>query len=321
MHNNLYQTITQKFLYVLGVVVLSSGMLACAAQATEPTTLNVGANQNFVNVMGNKMPTLPDFPVLPKKPNKARGYVKNAAGNPLQGAYIGVRSSGYGGFYSGASGKTDANGYYEIAIPWGAAHFYAASYTVDYGEGRVALSLHPADGAVDSFASVTGEVENFVLLNHGVNSREYPQHAGSYYGGSIYIAYWTCNPCNEYTPNTIPADAELIVTLTPEGELLDGTRGQSFVIRKVAGDSFLGAFNIHNVPVGRYRISVRLADGKKLKIRQIVPTAGSPFEMQPRETVESASLLFNPGLNGSSETAGGPSGANWRLVEISVEAP
>lgn len=313
--------------YVLGVALLFGGMLPpAAARRGEPETLFVQGDQDFVDVMGNRMPTLPDFPLLPKKPNKVRGYVKDAAGNPLQGASIGVRSSGnpkngpyigmrvpqLGGIsnlYEGASGETDQNGYYEITIPYGAAHFYAASYTVAYGPGRVTLNLHPADGETGSFASVKGEVENFVLLNYGVASREYPRNANSYYGGSIYLGYWTCNPCNEYTPpGNIPQDSELVITLTPEGELLDGTRGQTFVIRRAAGHSSLGAFYINNIPVGRYRISVRLADGRKLKIQQIIPTASSPFAMQPRETEDSASLwFFSPDGIGT-----------WRSVEIAV---
>lgn len=321
--------------YVLSVVVLCSGMLTAAAQTLAPETLFVGADQDFVDVMGNRMPALPDFPVLPKKPNKVRGYVKNAAGNPLQGAYVGVRSSGNpkngpyigmrvpqpGGIsnlYEGAAGETDQNGYYEITIPRGAAHFYAASYTVDYGPDRVTLSLHPVDGETGSFASVTGEVENFVLLNYGIASRENPRNANGYYGGSVYLGYWTCDPCNEYTPNSIPADGELIVTLTPEGELLDGTHGQTFVIRKVAGSSSRGAFYINDVPLGRYRISVRSVDGKNFKIRQIVPAAGSSFEMQPRETNESASLLFFA-PHGNNKTMGVPNTGSWRPVEIAVE--
>ena len=228
---------------------------------------------------------------------------------------------GLGGAYSGASGETDANGYYEIAVPWGAAHFYAAGYTIDYGDGRAALGLHPADGRTGSFASPNGEVENFVLLPYGIADRdatsESPQHANNYYGGSIYIGYWLCQPCDTLAPKSnIPADSEIEITLTAEGSMADGGAGASFVIRKVASDS---GFSINNIPVGRYRISAKFTDSKPLKMRQNSPVGGSPFGMQPTETNERASILLYPDSAKANLTI--PSRGNWKKVEVYVERP
>ncbi len=102
-------------------------------------------DQAAVNVMGTEMPAMPDFPRLAPKPGKARGYVKDWTGEPLQGAAIGVRASYFAGQYSGAQGKTDANGYYEFVVPRGSAHFYNAGYSMNWGDGIAAVGLHPAD--------------------------------------------------------------------------------------------------------------------------------------------------------------------------------
>jgi hypothetical protein len=123
---------------------------ATTSTAAGATTFSITGAKNYVNVMKTAMPKLPSFPALSPKGGYVRGYVKDLKGKPLQGAVIGARSTSAGGFYSGASAKTDAKGYYEIQVPWGAAHFYAAGYTVDWGEGRAALGLHPADGEASS---------------------------------------------------------------------------------------------------------------------------------------------------------------------------
>jgi hypothetical protein len=192
--------------------------------------LNVDKMAHFVNVMGNEMPVLPKFPALAPKPGKVRGYVKDANGKPLAGAAIGVRSTYIGGAYSGAQGTSDANGYYEFAIPKGVAHYYNAGYAIEWGDGLAALSLHPVDSKMESFASVDGAVENFVLLPYGITSRENvsenPRLSSTYYGGTIYIGHWTCEGTDcDAQPTNIPVDAVVEITLTPEGELLGGGTG------------------------------------------------------------------------------------------------
>lgn len=284
------------------------------------TILNVAKTAQFVNVMGNEMPALPKFPASAPKPGRVSGYVKDASGKPLTGATIGVRSTYIGGAYSGAQGTTDKNGYYEFAIPKGVAHFYNAGYAVEWGDGLAALSLHPADGKIESFASVDGAVENFVLLSYGITSRENvsqnPRLSSTYYGGTIYIGHWTCEGTDcDAQPTNIPLDAVVEITLTPEGELFDGTAGRSFVVRKPA---FSSGFKINNIPVGRYKIGAKLANGKALKLKLNKPS-GSIFGMTPAETTGSASVLFQPG--DARATMVGPQYGSWDSVEIYVEKP
>jgi hypothetical protein len=288
---------------------------------SEPKILKVEKTVNYVNAMGNEMPEIPEFDELSPEPGKVRGYVKDINGNPLEGAYIGVRSTAIGGAYSGANAETDAEGYYEVQIPYGVAHFYAAGYTVDWGEGRAGMSLHSVDGKSKGFASNVGAVRNFVLLPYGITSRddlsENPHLASTYYGGSIYIGFWTREASDEYaSPKNIVENSVIEVTLTPEGDMMDENAEKTFVVRKVAG--YGGGFKINNIPVGRYQISAKLSDGKPLKMSLNKPR-NTVFGMTPTETTKTASVLFQPGDAKASMVI--PNYGNWNSVEISVEIP
>lgn len=290
--------------------------------SADATVFNLAASDNYVNVMGSQTPKMPAFQALPIKPGKARGYVKDAQGRPLEGAYIGVRSTAVGGFHSGAQVETDANGYYEIEVPWGATEFYAAGYTIDYGEGRAAMSLYPADGKANSFASANGTVENFVLVYHGLGDRnslsEKPWDSTNYYGGAIRVSYSLGAAGDMWAAKgSLPENSEIEVTLEPEGELLDGTTGKPFVVRRKTGG--INNFNINNIPVGRYRISARLVSGKPLKMRKTGYDYAPLFGLKPSEAVGAASILFVP--SSAEPRSGHPSHSNWRPADVELQLP
>lgn len=260
-------------------------------------TFNVSADELYVNVMGSKMPPMPSFPALPKKSGVVRGYVKDSSGKPLQGAYLGIRSTMTGGLYSGTSAETDAKGYYEIKLPMGAIHFYAGSYTIDYGNLRASMSLHPVNGSLKSFASADGAVENFVLLPYGITDRnvasESPNGATTYYGGAINVGYNLAELNNAYAPdNYIKENSEIEITLTPDGALLDGSTGGSFVIRKNVGNGL--QFNIFNIPIGKYTITARLVNGNRPLLMKQSPRNKNTSGISPRESMGKASLTFEP---------------------------
>lgn len=292
------------------------------AEQTEPEVVRftVAKEPNYVNVMGKNAPPIPEFPPLEKKPGILRGHVKDAAGKPLQGAVIGVRSTAVGGVYSGASAETNENGYYEVLVPRGAAHFYAAGYTVDYADGRAAMALHPADGKLTSFVSTDGSVENFVLWNYGIADRdkmsENPGLSNNFYGGALYIGHHTADPGDALAlPSNLRTGTEIEVTLKPEGRLLDGSVGKTFVIKKAVYSS---GFTIQNISIGRYRLSVRRADGQPLLMRLNKPQ-GLTFGITPTETTDSAILSLHPG--GAKAGMVTPGLGNWNLVEVYVEIP
>ncbi|HVG38412.1 MAG TPA: hypothetical protein VM870_03930, partial [Pyrinomonadaceae bacterium] len=187
---------------------------------------------------------------------------------------------------------------------------------VAYGAGRAALGLHPADGGLsESYPAAAGGVENFVLLPYGIANAEdvnnNPRHRSNYYGGSFLLRYFIGG-----FSGMLSAGTELEITLTPEGALVGGGAGRSFVIRKTVEDSSLGEFVINNVPVGRYRVEVRQAGGAPLKLTQKSPT-GSVFGIEPKEAAGGASLVFNP-LSADAKTAVAARG-NWTDLEIIVQ--
>jgi hypothetical protein len=310
--------------WMLGSFVVTGILLpqAKAEPVEKPPVVKVSVSKkiDYVNVMGNDMPKFPEFPKLEKKAGFVRGYVKDAAGNPLQGAVIGIRSTAVGGRYSGADCETDEKGYYELEVPVGAAHFYAAGYTVDYAEGRAGLSLHPVDGKLESFASKVGSVENFVLLSHGVTSRdnlsEKAYLSSTYYGGTLYIGHFLSDPGDiNALPSNIKEGSEVEVTLTPEGKLLDGNVGKTIIVKKSVYSS---GFKIHNIPVGTYKLSIKLADGKPLRTRLIRPQ-NTPFGIVPEETSDSMKLNFYP--NGAKAATVLPQYGAWNSVEMYIEMP
>jgi hypothetical protein len=285
-----------------------------------PVIVAVAKDLNYVNLIPKESPPIPKFPDVEKKPGLLRGYVLDAAGKPLKGAYIGVRSTLLAGRYTGASAVSDEKGYYEVKVPQGAAEFYAAGYTVDYAEGRAALTLHPADGKLSSFHSQDGSVENFVLWSYGVTNRdqlsENPRLSSNFYGGSLYVGHFTSEADDENAPpSNLRAGTEIEITLTPEGKLLDGSAGKKFVIKKAV---FSSGFSINNIPIGQYRITAKRADGKPLLMKLNKPT-GLSFGINPTKTTESALLSLYPG--GAKAEMATPGRGNWEAVEIYVEIP
>jgi hypothetical protein len=289
----------------------------------EPKTLTVDKNADYVNVMGKEMPEMPEFDNLSAKPGKVRGYVMDLNGNPLKGAQLGVRSTAVGGAYSGSQGETDSSGYYEFEVPMGVAHFYNAGYAIEWGDDNLAaIGLHPVDGKLDSFASSTGGVENFVLLPYGITSRENvsqsPHLASSYYGGSVYISFFTASADDNYPmEGSLVEGSGIVITLTPEGEMFGGiTAPKSITVRKTVG--FRSGFYINNLPLGNYRISVKTDKGRPLKMELNKPR-NSEFGISPSETTDSALLTFAPSDARANMVT--PQYGGWSTVELIVTNP
>jgi hypothetical protein len=279
---------------------------------------DLDATTKTLNVMGRAKPKTPAFAKLAAKKGFVRGFVKDAKGKPLSNAKLGVRSTAVGGAYSGAQGKTDAKGYYEIAVPFGVAHFYNAGYAVEYGEGRVAMGLHPADGELDSFASNVGHVENFVLLGHGIadpdDVQDNPQYVGNYYGGGV-VFDWNVEDDRFPNGRDLPANSQIEITLSPQGALLDGSTGKSIVIRKRIGTWF-GQLYVTNIPSGTYRLSAKLVGGGALKLKETGPYSSNPFGLSPKEAQGAAILQLRPGTAKADMATGGKGG--WSSVSVSL---
>lgn len=291
------------------------------ATAGSETVIQLDASTQTVNVMKSEMPKLPAFPKLEKKPGFIRGYVYNTQGKPLKGAKIGVRSTAVGGFYSGTATQTDENGYYEVQVPSGVAHYYCAGVAVDYGEGRAALGLHPADGEAEGFASPNGTVENWVMLPYGLADRdgiqEDPRYLNNYFGGSIILSYSVDEDERFHSPTALPVNSEIEIKLIPDGPLVDGSKSRTLVIRKNVGSNSFGQLYINNIPVAHYRITARLVGGGSLKMKEVGPNGGKPFGIEPKQAMDEAALRLRPS-SPRPESAVAAHG-NWDQISISLE--
>jgi len=287
---------------------------------TGNATFNMSADADHLNVMENTMPRIPLFPVTKQKELKLNGYVADLNGKPLQGAYIGLRSPGT--VYIAASAETDANGYYEMQIPLGGADIYAAGYTIDYGNGRAALSLCPADASVSINNPGAGATKHFVLLSYGLadpNKRaSEPWSSAGYFGGSIRFDYSIYDPM--WTPHGIPADADVKIKLTPQANSTMYGETKSFTITKRIGQGN-GNFVLNNIPIGTYDIEMKLSDGRNLKM-----TASGPYVstypnhgLFPREATGTAKVLFTP-MSVEARSPNANSGY-WRPVNITIGLP
>jgi len=98
--------------------------------------------------------------------------------------------------------------------------------------------------------------------------------------------------------------------------MLDSNLEQSFVFRKVVAS--YGGLKINNIPIGRYRITAKLADGKPLRMSLNKPK-DTPFGMIPSQTTDSAIVTFNPSTAKASMVV--PQYGNWDTVEIGLERP
>ncbi len=301
----------------------ASGGAKSSASVPGAQVVTLTAEQNSVNVMKNAMLPLPTFARLAVKPGFVRGYVKNAKGKPIAGAVIGVRSSSAGGFTSGATGKSDANGYYEIQAPWGAAEFYAASVTLDYGENRAAFGLYPSDGETDGFATAKGCVKNWVLLPYGIGDRdkasEQPEYRGNYFGGTLALSWSVADP--RFSDGvSLPDNSEIEFRMTPSSPLIGGAgASKPLIIRRPVRESGRSSFFINNVPVCEYKIAAYINQGGKstpLKMRETGPMSGRTFGLSPKEGVEGVTMTFRPNTVKAGQTPA--SHGDWEALTITL---
>lgn len=295
------------------------------AQPALPTVsgnanFNLTADMDFLNVMENTMPRMPAYPQAKQKELKMTGYVADLSGKPLEGAYIGLRSPGT--VYIAASAETDANGYYEMQIPLGGADVYAAGYTIDYGNGRAAISLYPTDGKVALTNPGAGVVKNFVLLSYGLadaNKRAAePWSPLGYFGGSLRFDYSIYD--DMWNPKGLPSGAEVELKLEPvAGTTLFGET-RSFSIVKTIGQGN-GNFVINNLPVGIYIIVAKLKDGRQLTMKYSGPYVSQyPHHgLVPREATGTAKVLFTP--MSTDPNAPNANQGYWRPVTITIGLP
>lgn len=280
---------------VLPAMLLSACSIAPEVVHAAPSGLPVRVTSNPNDVMGGQRPKYPTFPKLAKKKGYLRGYALNTNGKPLKGVRIMLAAPTIGYGSTAQIARTDARGYYEIKPLYGGCTVRSAGYSLSYRGKMYALPLHPADGQLDSI-DTNGEIENFVLLTYGPVSAaiadKNPEYTGAYYGGAFTFEYSTREAEDTLAPRrNLLLDSDVEVTLTPDGPLLDGSKGRVIVVRKKITPR--GYFPINDIPIGRYKIKANLLSesGRALKIKEIVRVTGRDA-MTPSETGGEATFLF-----------------------------
>jgi hypothetical protein len=145
-----------------------------------------------------------------------------------------------------------------------------------------------------------------------------PSYSTSYYGGSVYFHYYAAAASDNYpSTGSITEGTVIEITLTPEGEMFGGVVvPQKFTVRKTVG--YGGGITIVNLPLGKYKISVKTADGEPLKMELNKPNSNE-YGIKPTETTGSAILTFAPGDARANMVV--PQYGGWTTVELSVTRP
>ena len=200
------------------------------------------------------------------------GTVRTADGRPLAGATI--RISGATGAGRGTTVKTqsDRNGNYRIEVRPG-DYDVDAFYDLTFdGETYRELRLDRTNDDCGRQLSQAGIVRHFVLRLSGLlrcTPNFDPNQPGSYAGATVLIA-----------PGSLPASTAVRFTFTPVGPLADGTTGKVLTFDRTgamlarAGGRLGETAWLHDIPLGRYRVSARARIGAETRGLLLQDNAG-----------------------------------------------
>ena len=224
-------------------------------------------------------PTGPDDPGSSLSPGEVTGIARDSQGAPIAGAKIWIRPALTTGLLQAT---TDANGRYSVqglsTIPY---YAYAWQF-VNYRGTKLCLRLASEQQSdYDSFIPVDGAVRNFRWKIEG----EIEANSGEYFGGDIRV----------FSPGT-PSGSKLMITLTPDGPLVDGSAGRTMTLDAHAADLLLTG-----IPVGVYKASAAFVDanGNRTELEVNRDGSGHPYSAETTMQWESEGSCVG-------STSGGP---------------
>ncbi|WP_157474557.1 carboxypeptidase regulatory-like domain-containing protein [Dyadobacter sp. Leaf189] len=166
----------------------------------------------------------------------AVGKVTGTDGSLLKGVEIVVDNTML--YNSYALGRSDENGNYKIQLPKVGTFMASAQIKKEYNGEIYELDLDP--DVYEEF-SIDGAVRNFTWKLTGRR----PEGEG-YYGASIEV--------NKSVNSEIYDSENIEFTLTPVGNLIDGSKGKSLKLKH--GAPFSKEYGrLVDVPLGRYRMT------------------------------------------------------------------
>ncbi len=185
-----------------------------------------------------------------------------------------------------------------------------AKGTFDYNGKKYLVKLHPADGLVDwkqdkekGRDSSRGLTRDFVLKIAGLKPgndnlpevlKAYALVDGhNYYGAVLDLDDWDKG---DTLRTKAPADARLVITMVPQGLLMDGSTGQTLTRELPIKTLGTTAGHVLDIPVGAYLVQAKIVNGGVATPLQVQVTLG---EKARTSSVKVAFLPFT--LPGSTD--------------------
>jgi hypothetical protein len=175
-----------------------------------------------------------------------------------------------------------------------------------YKERTYGLWLHPVDNInTPSQPSADGLVKDFVWLLSGPTpaAKKAPSSPYSYYGGIIHVGdepefmmFYRNGVLSD--ARKYPAGSKVRLELTPDGTLLDGSKGEVLTYDLDPGE--LGTSTVPDVPLGDYVATASLVDAKgRTTPLQVVTVLPGRNIGDPITPADSAPVQFLPSGMGS----------------------
>ncbi|MBO9732059.1 MAG: hypothetical protein J7623_25685 [Chitinophaga sp.] len=197
---------------------------------------------------------------IPEK-NVVKGKVTDTQGRPLKGVSILIDNTII--YNSYISGTTGDDGTYKVELITGAWQAYA-SMKVPYNGKTYTIDLHPDN---NSGFGGDGAVRNFSWKLTGAKA----EPMTGVYGGIILV--------DKHGIGDIYDTENIEFTLTPVGNLIDGTAGQ--VIKRSLGASGSDLeHKLYDLPMGRYTVSAvyhGAAGSQPIKLRDRINNTNGAF--------------------------------------------
>ncbi|MCF0071872.1 carboxypeptidase regulatory-like domain-containing protein [Dyadobacter sp. CY261] len=170
------------------------------------------------------------------KQGYATGKVTDTKGNPIKGVEVVIDNTMFHASYS--LGNTDANGNYEIQLPKVGTFMASAQIVKEYNGRRYEMDLAP--DVFEAF-SIDGAVRNFQWKLTG----ERPEGEG-FFGATIGV--------NKALYSSIYDEENIEFTLTPVGNLIDGSKGSTLKMK--SGKPYSKNYGyLVDIPLGRYEMT------------------------------------------------------------------
>ena len=200
------------------------------------------------------------------KSGQVAGWVVDSAGQPLVGATVHIYGTTMAGENSRFEKLVGRDGKFAQRVPDG-IYGVRAEYVHEWNGKSYTMNLHPVDGITSrTHDSEEGVAKDFVWkisgLRPGQKAGEAGTHnePGKYWGGSLQIGF---HQEKSFDTVTMPDGSTLVVTLTPQGPLFDGSQGAPVTFRRTFGGNVRASSYYYpaDIPLGVYELRMALEEG------------------------------------------------------------